>query len=574
MSSKNKKPTVVDFFCGAGGFSEGFRQQGFSIIWGIDKWEPAISTYNHNYNLNCETNDILKLSQDLEEIECIPNSDVIIGSPPCVSFSNSNKSGKADKSMGVMLTEAFLRIVAIKKFQKNSVLRAWYMENVPKSLKHMKKQYSFQDLDLSEWADKNGLDQNLTAIQIDGNSFILNSANYGAVQSRNRVITGENIELENFKCPIKTHDYKIKEARNLKPFTSLNKIKNSIPNPFSKKSRKRIHDPLSSNIELTQDELTDHFYDSGLYECQWKNSKFMKRNHPFMGKMAFPENENNPSRTITATNIGTSRESIIYKSEINRIGDGEFRGPTIREMATIMGFPYTYQFKANGINSKARLIGNAVCVSVSRAIAKQLRQELGLSRIIKNKTQTTLNLNDIHNLNNYTIKSFDNPPTKKKGSRFRMHPFKDGNMTVTLSNYDISKKTKPNKKWYTSIQYGNGNGYPSNNYSDHYFKNIEKLIVEQESGEEFVKIVNNGFSSKIAQGKILQELYENYTNHKNYKNPIKLIEEISIIIDRMHVENLIFRQNGIKVFKHKDSVPLKQLFALYAINKLSSIANE
>lgn len=570
---KNKL-TVVDFFCGAGGFSEGFRQQGFSIIWGIDKWEPAISTFNHNYELNCETNDILKLSQDLKEIESIPNSDVIIGSPPCVSFSNSNKSGKADKSMGVMLTEAFLKIVAIKKFQEGSILKGWYMENVPNSLKHLKKEYSFNDLGLSAWAKERELDDNSTAIKLDGNSFILNSANYGAAQSRNRVITGENIKMGYFECPSKTHDYKIKEANKLKPYTSLYKIKKSIPNPFSKKSNKIIDDPLYSRIEISQKELTDHFYDSGLYECQWKNSKFMKRNHPFMGKMSFPENEDNPSRTITATNIGTSRESIIYKSEIERNGDGEFRAPTIREMASIMGFPYTYQFKANGINAKARLVGNAVCVSVSRAIARQLRTELGLPRVKKNKIQIDARLKDIHNLNTYVTNTFDKPPTKKKGSRFRMHPFKDGNMTVTLSNYNISKKTKPNNKWYTSIQYGNGKGYPSNNYKDNYFKNLENLIKTQNSGKAFIKIVNNGFSSKIAQGRLLQELYENHTNQKKFKNPVNLIEEISVIIDLMKIEKLTFQQNEVEIFKHKDSVPLKQLFALYAINKLSSKANE
>jgi DNA (cytosine-5)-methyltransferase 1 len=558
----NQKLTVIDFFCGAGGFSEGFRQQGFTIIWGIDKWEPAISTYNHNYELNCEAKDILKLSQDVKEIDRIPNSDVIIGSPPCVSFSNSNKSGKADKSMGVILTEAFLRIVAIKKFQKNSVLKSWYMENVPNSIKHLRMKYSFKDLDLSEWAKENGLDENLTAIKLDGNSFILNSANYGAFQSRNRVITGENIETGEFKCPPKTHDYKIKDAKNLKPYESLSKIKNSIPSPFTKKTSEKIHDPLYPNIEIPQNELTDHFYDSGLYECQWKNSKFMKRNHPFMGKMSFPENEHNPSRTITATNIGTSRESIIYKSEVERSGDGEYRTPTIREMASIMGFPYTYQFKANSINAKARLVGNAVCVSVSRAIAKQLRLELGVPRVIKNKIQLVPRLKNIPNLNTYTTKSFNNPPTKKKGSRFRMHPFKDGNMTVTLSNYNITKKNEPNKKWYTSIQYGNGNGYPSNNYKDYYFEKIEELIYKQKSGKEFLKVINNGFLSKIAKGDKLQELYENYTDQKNFKNPLNLIEEISVIIDRMKVENHTFIQNGIKVFKHKDSVPLKQLFAL------------
>jgi len=473
-----------------------------------------------------------------------------------------------------MLTEAFLRIVAIKKFQNRSVLKSWYMENVPNSLKYLKEEYSFKNLDLSEWAETRGLNKNDIAISLIGNSFILNSANYGAAQSRKRVITGENISTGKFDCPSPTHDYKIKGLKRLKSYTSLSKVKSSIPNPFTSKSKKRIADPLYPNIILDQKELSDHFYDSGLYECQWKNSEFMKRNHPFMGKMSFPENEINPSRTITATNIGTSRESIIYKSELRRIGNGEYRAPTIREMSSIMGFPITYQFKANGVNAKARLVGNAVCVSVGRAIASQLRQELGLARVVKHRVQSSVNLDEIHNLNTYSTKTFDNPPVKKKGSRFRMHPFKDGNMTVTLSNYNITKKTKPNRKWYTSIQYGNGNGYPSNNYKDYYFENIEELISKQDSGSEFLKIVNNGFSSKIAKGYKLQELYENYTNQKRFKNPIRLIEEISVIIDRMQVENLIFRQNGVKVFKHKDSVPLKQLFALYAINKLSSIANE
>ena len=35
--------TVIDFFCGAGGFSEGFRQQGYEDnVAGYDHWKPAI----------------------------------------------------------------------------------------------------------------------------------------------------------------------------------------------------------------------------------------------------------------------------------------------------------------------------------------------------------------------------------------------------------------------------------------------------------------------------------------------------------------------------------------------------
>lgn len=85
--------SVIDFFFGAGGGAEGFRQMGFEIIRGYDHWKSAIDTYNHNFGTNSKVKNILDFS-DIEEIEALPNTDVIIGSPPCVSFSSSNNSGK------------------------------------------------------------------------------------------------------------------------------------------------------------------------------------------------------------------------------------------------------------------------------------------------------------------------------------------------------------------------------------------------------------------------------------------------------------------------------------------------
>lgn len=38
---------VADFFCG-GGFSEGFRQAGFEIVFAVDKWKPAVTIYKGN----------------------------------------------------------------------------------------------------------------------------------------------------------------------------------------------------------------------------------------------------------------------------------------------------------------------------------------------------------------------------------------------------------------------------------------------------------------------------------------------------------------------------------------------
>ena len=493
-----KKLKVIDFFCGAGGFSEGFRQQGFEIIQGVDNWQPAVQTFNHNFGLNDEPRNILDYWESTKLIGELPDVDVIIGSPPCVSFSNSNRSGKADKSLGLRLSEVFLRIIAVKKFQPNSTLKAWYMENVTNSLNYLPRHYKLRDLNLYDWAKKNGYSPDKVVISIEGNSLIINSAHYGSAQARKRAITGEIVEKGSLLTPMRTHALSGEEEQHLYPAKALGEVKGRLPRPSIRKSSRRIQDPLYSDLTISLSQISDHFYDSGLYQCQWKNSHFMKRNHPYMGKMSFPENENKPSRTITATNIGTSREAIIYKSEYDRQGDGEFRVPTIRETATLMGFPITYQFVGGSENSKCRLVGNAVCPSVSRAFAATVRAELGLKEVRKPIIQLRANLKGVVNLNTFSEREFDNPPIKKSGARFRRHPFKYGNITVTLSNYDITS-SQSLKKWITSVQYGNGEGYPSKNYDDSCFRKIEPILRKFENGDEFIKAVNNGFSGVTTQ---------------------------------------------------------------------------
>lgn len=565
-------PTVIDFFCGAGGFSEGFRQQGFKIIQGIDSWEPAIKTFNHNFKLTCSTKNILDFEKSIEEIEELPDTDIIIGSPPCVTFSSSNKSGKADKSLGVTLTEVFLRIVAVKKHKPNSILKAWFMENVSNSKKYLQEYYTFQDLNLSKWAKKHNISPYQTAIILKDNQPEINSADYGSPQTRSRIVSGEFIKKKRLYIPppeFQAHDATGKLPKHI----TLSKIKNSFPPPNSHKSNRIVKDPLYPHINIKLEELTDHFYDTGLYECVWKQSKYLKINHPYMGKMSFPENEEKPSRTITATRIGTSREAILYRSEYNRIGDGEYRTPTIRESASIMGFPITFQFLGSeGV--KCKLVGNAVCPSVSRAFAKLTRKELGLKEIKCPIVDSSPKLNGVENLNSFTSKTFTNPPRRNKGSRFRRHPFKDGNITVTLSNYDIDKNEKIISKWTTSVQYGNGEGFPSYKYPNGYYKKIEPIIRHVQNGNKFINVMQNGFVKKIGKKNELQEMYESQTSLGGFIEPTELIEEVVKIINTLDIAQKQFIQTERIIFKDKEKVPLKQLFALYAINKISTIANE
>lgn len=546
-----RKLRVIDFFCGAGGFSEGFRQLGYEIIYGFDHWKPAVDTYNHNFSLNCEVKNILDFKHSVDEIENLPNTEIIIGSPPCVSFSSSNKSGNADKSLGVELTETFLRIVAVKKHQPNSVLKAWFMENVVNSKRYLQTAYTFKDLGLTQWANKNRISPLKIAIDLYDNTTIINSADYGSFQARKRVISGEIIKKGKLIIPKTTHSEDGLDGK--EKYLTIGKMKKNFPHPFTKKSDKKIIDP-QYQLQIQQNQLTDHFYDTGIYKVEWKFSKYWKTNHPFMGKMSFPENENKPSRTITATKIANSRESIIYKSELNRVDDGEYRLPTIREAAIIMGFPITYQF-IGADNSKWRLVGNAVCSSVSRAFAKMviedLRHTIPKNLVLNNEP----NIEGVINLNTYKLKVFDKPPVKNQGSRFRRHVIKDGNLTVTLSNYDIEKNAKSAEgKWFTSIQYGTGKGFPIQKINDKFYKNIEELIKEYKGGKDFLKYINNGFSEKIGNAKELQKLYELQKSNSKYTEPTELVDTVQDLIEKLNIENIEVVQNKIKVFKHKDKV--------------------
>lgn len=93
---------VIDLFCGAGGFSEGFRQAGFEIVLGVDNWGVACRTFRENQK--CEI-----LCEDLKKVkgEGLPECDVLIGSPPCKEWS-IGKQGK--RTFDRSLIKAFQRV--------------------------------------------------------------------------------------------------------------------------------------------------------------------------------------------------------------------------------------------------------------------------------------------------------------------------------------------------------------------------------------------------------------------------------------------------------------------------------
>lgn len=340
---------VADFFCGGGGFSEGFRQAGFDIVFAVDKWEPAVRTYRGNKpGVNVRQDDVIRISNlpDDEFEALVPDSEVIIGSPPCQSFSHSNKSGNADKAIGIQLIEAYLKIIARKKYKQGSILRYWVLENVPAVEEHIKKEYTAEDF---------GLKGDFILRPRDGASGKYNAKYFGAPTNRERYLCGE------FPEPV--------EIKNDDDVITLKMVLDSLGGPLNRRTD-IITDINYPGLTMARQTLTDHHYLYELSQFEYETAKRLKRDKGYMGKMAFPENVNKPARTVMATMSASSREAMILKYKT-----GRYRLPTVREVATMMSFPLDYWFYGDSKSTKHTLVGNAVPPKMSYAIAKAIAND-------------------------------------------------------------------------------------------------------------------------------------------------------------------------------------------------------
>lgn len=119
---------ALDLFCGCGGLSLGFEKAGINILLGIDAWQDAITTFNHNHkNSKGLCTDLSTLNpKDIESVLNNKSVDIIIGGPPCQGFSVAGKRIIDDERN--KLYKNFVRFVDYFK------PKAFVMENVPNIL--------------------------------------------------------------------------------------------------------------------------------------------------------------------------------------------------------------------------------------------------------------------------------------------------------------------------------------------------------------------------------------------------------------------------------------------------------
>lgn len=370
----------IDLFCGSGGLSLGFIQEGFNVNLACDFDSSCIETYRFNhpnieskYVVHC---DIREIENDITKYVYYPNVDVVIGGPPCQGFSIANQQRLIDDPRNE-LYKSFVNVV------EKTTPKVFIMENVKgmlKVAKQVKEDFENAGYNVSYnilQAKLFGVPQNRerlifigTRMDIDieiDEVFNLIKKEYiktpyvlkDALSDLNilKASTKKNdtnfINVEN--GGIVTKRYKFHNTNYIKLINGNDKV---YPVIFNHQARYNNDRDIEIYSKLNQGDKSD---DPKIADIM----PYSNRNHIFKDKY-YKLREDEICKTITAH---MRFDCNMY------IHPNQSRGLTPREAARIQSYPDDYIFK--GAYTKTYMqIGNSVPPLMGRGIAKIIKQIL------------------------------------------------------------------------------------------------------------------------------------------------------------------------------------------------------
>ena len=328
------KKTIVSLFSGCGGLDMGFRKADFNVVWANEYDKDIWSTYEHNHpDIFLERRDIRKIAS-----EEIPDCIGIIGGPPCQSWSEGGSQRGIDDDRGRL----FLEYVRILKHKQPLFFLA---ENVSGML-HKKHESALRNI--------------IAAFEEAGYAVsfkLLNAKFYNVPQDRSRVIfIGYHVDLK-----------KRFNFNSLVPDSCVSTLRDAIWD-----LRESAIPALANN--KTRGEaclLPNHEYMVGGF-----SSIYMSRNRV--------RSWNEPSFTIQAGGrhapIHPQASKMIHVGKDQWIFDPNSLRPyqrlSVRECARIQTFPDDFIFYYERLADGYKMIGNAVPVNLSYALAQVIQKDL------------------------------------------------------------------------------------------------------------------------------------------------------------------------------------------------------
>lgn len=399
------KYNFIDLFAGCGGLSEGFYSEGFNALAHVEIDHIACETLKtrmRHYRYRNAENAVLEMDiTQADVIDKIQNAingkpvDVIIGGPPCQSFSSL---GRAKDENGM----------------KNDP-RNYLFESYVKILNHFKpKLFVFENVTGILTATINGkhiidtiferLSENYQVL-FDPKINVLNSANYGVPQIRQRMIiigVRKDIDVKPqtiYETIKKTHyDPETNETAKgkLKKYVTVRDAIEELPKLKPGKGKKEVSFQSTKSNEFLKyvsknnnGILRDHICrnhnkkDIERYVAMSKNHwtfQELLENRPDLDhekKRVFGNSYtvqwwDSPSKTIIAH---------LYKDGNQFIHPDYKQGRTfsVREAARIQSFPDNFVFEGSRTD-QFKQIGNAVPPLLAKAIAKAIKATLNTIR--------------------------------------------------------------------------------------------------------------------------------------------------------------------------------------------------
>jgi len=375
--------SVVSLFTGAGGLDIGLEQAGFKTVVCVENDINCRETIRFNrpdwllfeegqkFSQGKfeprEPGDIRKI--DVNELLKFANLKsgkvgLVVGGAPCQPFSNIGKrKGQEDKYNGDLFHE-FVRMV------KGIKPRAFIFENVAgitqskhnDVIKYMIESFAGSGYGISY--------------------TILNSANYGVPQRRERFFLIGLINFVNPAFPLPTH---IKDKKAWEVFTK-DFDRKPIKKPFNWTTVKNAFENLPSDYKKRDDyavmNISPKVVERMTYISQGQNFKVLPMEiRPNCWKNGKHQGQDTFGRLIDKLPSVTIRTAAYNPAKGMYIHPFENRGLDIIEMAALQNFPIEWQFKCHNreritLVSGGKQIGNAVPPGLAKALGLAIRKQL------------------------------------------------------------------------------------------------------------------------------------------------------------------------------------------------------